>query len=214
MVRNQLFPQKPPGSRLVFWSRHVDSAVPSCVAPPIFCSRSESGAYSQAHLPPAFRGGTVRSVCGFNSQCATNDIRYAVSWSRHVWTPYRVLTSTVWVHPDREVARAGRGGVVLELSILRADVLLSFPGVTLSCFDSFSSFLLSLKPWLFVQTFFVLCYACAPTDTRSYLTTSACVLLFLWRCRFFRVFLYHYRFLVVWRVRRTFSLSGWYFSTL
>ena len=164
-------------------------------------------------------------VYGFNWQCSTKDIGHAVSWSQHAWTPYRFLTSKVWVHPGREVARAGRGGVVLELSILRADVVLSFSSVTfvLFCFDSFSSFLLSLKPWLFVQTFFVLRYACAPTDTRSYLTTSVCVLfsflffpffLFLWRCRFFRVFLYHYRFLFVWRVRRTFPPSGWCFSTL
>ena len=35
-----------------------------------------------------------------------------------------------------------------------------------------------------------------------------------WRCCFFRVFLYHFRFLFVWRVRRTFSPSGWCFSTL
>ena len=36
-------------------------------------------------------------------------------------------------------------------------------------------FLLSLKPRLFVQLFFVLRYACAPTDTRTNLTT-VCVL--------------------------------------
>ena len=30
---------------------------------------------------------------------------YAVSWSQHAWTPYRLLTSTVWVHPGREAAR-------------------------------------------------------------------------------------------------------------
>ena len=45
VVRDQLFPQKPPGSGLVFWSRDVGSAVPPRVAPPIFPSRSESGAY-------------------------------------------------------------------------------------------------------------------------------------------------------------------------
>ena len=44
----------------------------------------------------------------------------------------------------------------------------------------------------------VLRYACAPTATRSYLTSvwvifCICLLFFflLWRCRFFRVFLYH-----------------------
>ena len=40
------------------------------------------------------------------------------------------------------------------------------------------------------------------------------IFLFLWRCRFFRVFLYHYRFLFVWRLRRTFFPSGLCFSTL
>ena len=72
VVRDQLPPQKPPGSRLVFWSRDVVSAVSPRVAPPIFRSRSEPDAYSQPPLlPPAFRGGMpvlvpsplVRSVC-------------------------------------------------------------------------------------------------------------------------------------------------------
>ena len=63
------------------------------------------------------------------------------------------------------------------------------------------------------------------TPTPSYLTT-VCVLL---RCLCFfllivssemslffpiRVSLYHCRFLLVWRVRRTFFLSGWCLSTL
>ena len=60
MARDQLFPQKPPGSRLVFRSRDVSSAVPPRVVPHIFCSRSESVVYSRApRLPPAFRGGIV-----------------------------------------------------------------------------------------------------------------------------------------------------------
>ena len=58
MVRSQLFLQKPPGSRLVFWSRDLSSALPPRVAPPIFRSQSKSSGYSQAPLlPPAFRGG-------------------------------------------------------------------------------------------------------------------------------------------------------------
>ena len=40
-------------------------------------------------------------------------------------------------------------------------------------------------------------------------------LLFIWKCRLFRVFvLYHCRFLFVWRVRRTFFPSGWCFFYL
>ena len=38
--------------------------------------------------------------------------------------------------------------------------------------------MLSLKPRPFVQSFFVLRYACAPTATRSYLTT-VCLLFFV-----------------------------------
>ena len=60
-------------------------------------------------------------------------------------------------------------------------------------------------------------YACAPTATRSYLTTVCvlfCFSFFLWRCRFFRVCLHHLRFLFVWRVRRTFFTSGWCFFYL
>ena len=91
----------------------------------------------------------------------------------------------------------------------------------LFCFVSFSFFLLSLKPRPFVQSFFVLRYACAPTATRSYHCLRPFSFLFLpfffsllWRRRFFRIFLYHYRFMFVWRVRRTFFPSGWCFSTL
>ena len=89
------------------------------------------------------------------------------------------------------------------------------------CFVSLSSFCFHWKPRPFVQSFFVFRYECGPKATRSYLTTNwlrhfsvlVSFIFFLWRCRFFRVFLYHYRFLFVWRVRRTFSPSGWCFST-
>ena len=52
--------------------------------------------------------GTNGLACGFDWQCTANDIGYAVSWSQHAWNPDRLLTSTVWVHPGREAARAGR----------------------------------------------------------------------------------------------------------
>ena len=55
--------------------------------------------------------GTNDRACGFNWPCTANDIGYAVRWSQHVWTPYRLLTSMVWVHPGREATRAGRGKV-------------------------------------------------------------------------------------------------------
>ena len=53
--------------------------------------------------------GTDGLACAFNWQCTANDIGYAVSWSQYAGTPYRhsLLTSTVWVHPGGEAARAG-----------------------------------------------------------------------------------------------------------
>ena len=48
--------------------------------------------------------GTNGLACRFNWQCTANDIGCVVSWSKHAWTPYRLLTSTVWVHPGREAA--------------------------------------------------------------------------------------------------------------
>ena len=88
-------------------------------------------------------------------------------------------------------ARAGSLAIVDESKVARTYflqanvVLLSFSGVT----------------------FVLFCFV-----------TTACVLFFRfcffiffvsWRCRFFRVFLYHYRFLFVRRARRTFFPSGW-----
>ena len=52
--------------------------------------------------------------------------------------------------------------------ILGADVVLFLSGVTFVLFVSFSYFLLLLKTQSFVQSFFVLRYACAHTVTRSY----------------------------------------------
>ena len=129
-VRDQPFPQKPPGSRLALWSRDVGSAVPPRVTLPIFRSRSKSDAYSQApsSLPVRFPRryasfgtmtvGTNGLACGFNWQCTANDAGYAVSWSHHAWTPHRLLTSsTVWVHPGREAAGAGCESWGHELSM-------------------------------------------------------------------------------------------------
>ena len=89
VVRDPLFPQKLSGSRFVFGSRDVGSAVPPRSTPPIFRPRSESGAYSQAPLfPPRFPRryasfgamtvGTNGLGCGFNWQCTANGIGYAV----------------------------------------------------------------------------------------------------------------------------------------
>ena len=65
-------------------------------------------------------------------------------------------------------------------------------------------FMFSLKePWPFVQSFFDIQ---APRQPHVFLPLS---LLFLRRCRFFRVF--HH---CVWRVRRTFFPSGWCFFYL
>ena len=75
----------------------------------------------------------------------------------------------------------------------------------LFCFVSF------FVPTLFVEAAalrsIVLRYADVPIAAR--------VFFFLSFCRFFRVFFfYHFRFLFVWRVRRTFFPSGWYFFYL
>ena len=73
--------------------------------------------------------------------------------------------------------------------------------------------------FFFVQSSFVLRYACAPAATRGYLTTAFALLwlsfffLFFGGVAFSEYFLYHYRFLLVWKVRRTFFPSGWCFST-
>ena len=49
-------------------------------------------------------------ACGFDWQCAANDIGYAVSWLQDARTPYRLPTSMVWVRPGRETVRAGQSG--------------------------------------------------------------------------------------------------------
>ena len=47
--------------------------------------------------------GTNGPACGFNWQSTANYIGFAVSWSQHIWTPYRLLPSMVQIHPSREV---------------------------------------------------------------------------------------------------------------
>ena len=58
------------------------------------------------------------------------------------------------------------GANLYHPGILFADDVMSFSGVTFALFCFGVVFLLSLKPRLFVQSFFVLRYACAPTATR------------------------------------------------
>ena len=69
-------------------------------------------------------------------------------------------------------------------------------------FVSLFCFLLRFRVYAFDQAAahrsIVLRYACAPTATRSYLTTVCvlfCLLLLFWRSHFFRLFLYHCLFL-------------------
>ena len=112
-------------------------------------------------------------------------------------------------------ARAGSLAIVdyppvARTCILRADVMLSFSGVTFALFGFVFVFILSLKPRPFVQSSFVLRYACVPTAIRvssSFFGGGGDV-------AFSAYFLYHYRFLFAWRVRRTFSPSGWCLFTL
>ena len=78
-------------------------------------------------------------------------------------------------------ARAGSPAIVdlpyvARTCILRADVVLSFTLVTFVLFCFIFVFLISLRPRPFVQSFFVLRYACAPLAACSYVTT-VCVLL-------------------------------------
>ena len=86
----------------------------------------------------------------------------------------------------RVTAQSGpvSGANVYPPDVWFADVMLSFSGVTFVLFCFVFVFLLSQKPRPFVQSFFVLPYACAPTATRSYLTT-VCVLFLLLFLPFF-----------------------------
>ena len=88
-----------------------------------------------------------------------------------------------------------------------ADVMPSFFGVilVLVCFVFKSMF--SLKPRPFVQSFFVLRYARIPTATR----VSSCFSFVFEDVAFPSICSYHYCFIFVWRVRRTFPPSGWCF---
>ena len=88
---------------------------------------------------------------------------------------------------------------------------LQMPWRFFSGFVNFVLFCFVFHPYAFVEAAalrsIVLRYAGVPIATR--------VSFFLSFCRFFRVlFLYHFRFLFVCRVRRTFFPSGWYFFYL
>ena len=116
-----------------------------------------------------------------------------------------LLTNHSW----RELASSGRMARCLSL-------VLSYVAFVLFLFR-FRLFFIAFTEAAALRSI-VLRYAYDPTATRSYLTT-VCVLfsfLFLpfWSCRFSRVFLYHYRLLFVWRVRRAFFPSELCFSTL
>ena len=93
--------------------------------------------------------------------------------------------------------------------------MLSFSGVTLFCFVFVFVFLLSLKPPPFVQSLFVISYACAPKATRSYRTT-VCVFFFFFDMPLFPSIFVPFIsvFSFLWTVRRTPSPSGGCFSTL
>ena len=90
----------------------MSSAILPRIASPIFCSGSESGAYSQA----SFGVMTVVTnglACGFHWQCAANDIGYAVinSWLQHAWTSYLDSLPTPHIHglgPPRPGGSQGR----------------------------------------------------------------------------------------------------------
>ena len=86
--------------------------------------------------------------------------------------------------------------------------MLSFSGVTFVFVCFIFVFLLLLKPRPFVQSFFVLRYACAPTATRSYLTT-VCVL-FCFVSSFFVFVMEMSLFLGIFCTITAFSLYGEY----
>ena len=132
------------------------------------------------------RGGTFH---GEKDRC-----RESQGWLRHAVICPNVTGRTKERTAQSKRARAGSLAIVdspqvARTCILQADVVLSFSGVT-----------------------FILCFV-----------TTVCVLFrscfFLFFCFFGDVafseyFLYHYRFLFVWRIRRIFFPSGWCFSTM
>ena len=140
----------------------MGSAVPSRGSLLILHTQAESGAYSRESSPFPRR----RPFIYLNHHTPSGQSR--------VYRVTQLLTDGVHCRES-----AGTGSVVLKVlpvtggafaqvartCILRADVVLSFSGVT---FVLFSSSLFSLKPQPFVQSFFVLRYACAPTVTRSF----------------------------------------------
>ena len=95
------------------------------------------------------------------------------------------------------------------------DAMTSFSGVTFVLFVFLALLCFVFRLHYFVEAValrsIVLRYAGAPIATR---VSFFFFLLFLWRCRFFRVFFWIISAFFVWRVRRTFFPSKWCFFTL
>ena len=135
---------------------------------------------------------------------------------------HAVVCPNVTGRTKKRILIAQSGANLYPPGVWFADVMSSFSGIGITFVFFVFVFMLSLKPRPFIQSFFVLRYACAPIATRSYLTTvfASFFFFFFFLIRstryvaFSRVFLYHCRFIFVWRARRTFFHSGWCFSTL
>ena len=106
---------------------------------------------------------------------------------------------------------------------MRADSHTELPHNCLRPIMFFFFFFLILWRCRFFRVFFVpfpLSLRMENRATRGYLTTAFALLwlsfflLFFGGVAFSEYFLYHYRFLLVWKVRRTFFPAGWCFSTL
>ena len=80
----------------------------------------------------------------------------------------------------------------LDTVVLNALIDISIEAVALGLVQSFFDMQAPRQPHVFLPFF----------------------LLILWVYRFFRVFLYNCRFLLVWKARRSFPPSGWCFSAL
>ena len=137
MVRDHLFPRKPPGSRLVLWSRDVGSALPPRPAHLPFPERIWSllkGSSPPSRFPRRYSTPvlvswpwirTVWLVDSFGSAPpTTSDIPLAGHRTPGLLTVIvSSLTSTDWVHPGRETARAGRGEQSMIYQITTDSVL-------------------------------------------------------------------------------------------
>ena len=105
-----------------------------------------------------------------------------------------------------------RGANLYPPGVWFADVTSSFSVWCYVCFVLFRFHIFAFTEVAAFHSIVSRC-ACAPTAARSFQTTACCTLFccslfffslffFLWRCRFFRVFLYHYRFYLASRSPR------------